>query len=333
MTEFPSRRQLHGKGKDASPAALAPAARSDTQPMKRRRRAGRPRLLTGLIPLLVIVAAVAVVGAVLGTAAWLQAQQRLPQVQHLEGVFDHIHVGGRPGAPPVVTVDRPIQLASSKQTTIVTGDGREVVADSPVLLGIYQFSAEDGSSLPDVNQPQLVTGLATDTDLGADLTALVVGRTEGSRLVVVRPSENGTQINVIDVLPLVADGVEVEDASGPLEVEMTDAGPKITHGKTAPTGLTVQTLLEGSGAQVRSGDTVLLQYLTQRWGDDSVVGTTWGNGIPERIVIDQAMPGVRNALLDRKVGSRLAVVIPPDEATGDDTLIAVADILGTGPSE
>ena len=43
------------------------------------------------------------------------------------------------------------------------------------------------------------------------------------------------------------------------------------------------------------------------------------------------MRGLQTALVDQKVGSRLAITIPPDLAAGDDTLCFVIDILGTEP--
>ena len=43
------------------------------------------------------------------------------------------------------------------------------------------------------------------------------------------------------------------------------------------------------------------------------------------------MKGLATALVDQKVGSRLAITIPPDLAAGDDTLCVVIDILGTEP--
>ena len=44
------------------------------------------------------------------------------------------------------------------------------------------------------------------------------------------------------------------------------------------------------------------------------------------------MPGLLQLLVDQRVGSRLAITIPPDQATGDDTLCVVIDILATEPS-
>ena len=53
--------------------------------------------------------------------------------------------------------------------------------------------------------------------------------------------------------------------------------------------------------------------------------------MPEVINLGTAMKGLATALVDQKVGSRLAITIPPDLAAGDDTLCVVIDILGTEP--
>lgn len=328
MTEFPSRRQLHGSGDQAAPHTRRRDGRGSD------RANGRWVLPTAIVAGLVLVA------LVLGTAAWMQNHRDLPAARSIDGALDHISVQGRCGAPPVVLVDAPVVISTAKQETLSVGAGRPLAADAPVFLAVYAFSGKDGSSLTDQAQPRLITGLANQEVLGADLADLVIGKTEGSRIVVVRPIAGGgamdaTEIDVVDILPLVADGKPAAeaDAAGPLSVEMTEAGPLISHQGNPPSGLTVQTLLQGSGAQVGQGDTVVIQYLIQRWSDGSTVGTTWNTGIPESIAIDKAMPGVRNALVDHKVGSRLAVTVPPEAAGGDDTLVAVVDILGIGSTQ
>ena len=44
-----------------------------------------------------------------------------------------------------------------------------------------------------------------------------------------------------------------------------------------------------------------------------------------------AMKGLSETLVDQKVGSRLAITVPPDLAEWDDTLCIVIDVLGTEP--
>ena len=116
------------------------------------------------------------------------------------------------------------------------------------------------------------------------------------------------------------------DASvGPLSVEINPNGPIITHGSTVPDGVTTQMLIKGDGVQVHESDRVVAQFTALGWTDGVVRVSTWETGVPEVINLGTAM------LVDQKVGSRLAITIPPDLAAGDDTLCFVIDILGTEP--
>ena len=85
---------------------------------------------------------------------------------------------------------------------------------------------------------------------------IVVGKNEGSRLVVVRKlGERGkaanavsdVEVDIIDVLPSIAQGTAIDASSGPLSVEMHPEGPVIRHAE-APSGtITTQTLVKGDG--------------------------------------------------------------------------------------
>lgn len=305
MAELPSRRQVHTF------------------------EASRPDATKRWIVLALAVAVFFLV--VFGGLGLWQKNFVTPPVRHIEGALDCVSVKGRPGAAPVVSLSRPITLATTKHEVVVKGGGREILPDSPVFLSIYAYSADDGAPLSPDNAPRLMVGAANEQGLGAEISALVVGRTEGSRLLAVRPTTDGnTEIDVVDVLPVVADGTAVADSPGPLTVEMTEAGPSISHSGAPPGGVTVQTLLQGDGPQVHAGDVVVAQYLVQNWTDGTTIASTWGDGQPKIIQLDGAMTGLQNSLVDQRVGSRLALTLPPDSGTGEDTLVVVADILGVG---
>lgn len=177
----------------------------------------------------------------------------------------------------------------------------------------------------------------------------MTGRSEGSRLLIARPLSSApasdvpatptTRLNtgevvVIDILPTLASGQASAqvNGSGPLEVTMRDEGPVITHGDQLPSGPTVQPLLTGSGGQVRADDDIVVQYFVSGWSDGIERESTWRTGVPERVRLSELMPGLRPLLIDQKVGSRLAITLPPDQATGDDTLCIIIDILATAPA-
>ena len=126
-------------------------------------------------------------------------------------------------------------------------------------------------------------------------------------------------------------GTSVARNGRPPQREMSPEGPIITHSATVPDGVTTQALIKGDGVQVHENDRVVAQFTVLGWTDGVVRVSTWETGVPQVINLSTAMRGLQTALVDQKVGSRLAITIPPDLAAGDDTLCIVIDILGTEP--
>jgi len=108
----------------------------------------------------------------------------------------------------------------------------------------------------------------------------------------------------------------------------------------APSDLQVQILEQGDGAEVQTGQTIVVNYLGQSWNggvfDNSYDrGTTISFPIGVGMVIagwDQSLPG-------QKIGTRLLVSIPSHLGYGDrgvpqagikggDTLVFVVDVVG-----
>lgn len=371
----------------------------------KRVRVPRAVILAGVA--VVVVAVIVVVGRAIlpamGIALPIMGQSSQSADEPPSGqVVPGLTVVGRPGATPVVTVAHPIEVDGVKAKVVSVGQGRTITEGAPVLLAVTAFDGANGQILSPGGRPQLTVGLADSEQIGGDLTKAVIGHPEGTRIVHVREVVEGaraqgatssTEIDVIDILPSVANGeppqsglmqpqsgvstpapVEVQSGEdlaemgqseadvdgesqaqsggqtaaeefgpqsgfyaapstvGPLQVMIGGEGPVIRHGKTVPAEVTVQTLLEGNGGQVGATDELVVQYIVTGWKDGRVRSSTWRTGLPELLSLPGAMPGLRTALVDHRVGSRLAITIPPDQATGDDTLCLVVDILGTQPS-
>lgn len=246
--------------------------------------------------------------------------------KQMNTIGELVNVGGKVGAQPVLGVQGHLEVASVKVETLIEGEGREIVLGTPVTAQVYRFTA-DGSAK---GEGQFLIGMATEEEMGSEFAHLIEGKREGTRLLVIRPSGGQeTEIAVVDILSTIATGDPVPDQETPLQVQFTDETPIINHGGEAPAKLTIQTLLKGDGPQVRSGDEVLLQHLMAQWGDGTVVSSSWADGMPRTHQIDDLWPGLKDALIDQRVGSRLAVTIPADQANGEDTIVAVIDILGT----
>ena len=253
-------------------------------------------------------------------------------------LFDRVTVSGRVGATPTIEIKAPLEIDGFKARVLEEGSGREITEGSPVLVSVTAFDGTSGRMLSESGRPQMSLGIVGSGQINDDLSRLVTGKREGTRVLAFRSitmgdgSPNAMEIDVVDILPSIATGTPVDASVGPMSVEMSPEGPLISHIDTLPGGVTTQTLIKGDGVQVHEGDRVVAQFTVLGWTDGVVRVSTWETGVPEVINLGTAMKGLATALVDQKVGSRLAITIPPDLAAGDDTLCVVIDILGTEPS-
>lgn len=120
----------------------------------------------------------------------------------------------------------------------------------------------------------------------------------------------------------------------PPEVAIPDGAP--------PADLVVKVLSKGKGPQVASGEIVVVDYVGLRWEDGQTFDSSFDRGSPAGFTIGtgSVIPGWDKALVGVPAGSRLLLVLPPDEAYGDnppegapiqagDTLVFVVDVLGS----
>ena len=103
----------------------------------------------------------------------------------------------------------------------------------------------------------------------------------------------------------------------------------------------MQPLIEGTGREVKKGQTVRVTYTGALLKDGSVFDSSASR--PEQAYFDfpiggqQVIKGWDNGLVGQKVGSRVLLVIPPADGygtagsppkiTGTDNLVFVVDIL------
>lgn len=192
----------------------------------------------------------------------------------------------------------------------------------------------------------------------------LVGQTVGSRVLLVMPPEAGfgaegnpsfgigaddSMVFVFDLLDAfeadaAAEGAPVDLAPDPAlpTVAEGDNGPTVTvpAGIAAPTELVAQTLIEGPGDEVVSGQHLVVQYRGVLWKDGSEFDASWTTGMPTGfpIGVGGVIPGWDIGLVGRTVGSQVLLVVPPADGygsegrppsiSGDDTLVFVVDILG-----
>ncbi|NBE51402.1 FKBP-type peptidyl-prolyl cis-trans isomerase [Streptomyces boluensis] len=118
--------------------------------------------------------------------------------------------------------------------------------------------------------------------------------------------------------------------------------PTVAKGSGDPSkDLAVKTLVEGKGAKVAKGDYLQADYLGQIWSTAKVFDNSYDRGVPAifPIGVGQVIPGWDQALVGKKIDSRVELAIPPALGygkqgqpqagiKGTDTLVFVVDIVG-----
>lgn len=134
--------------------------------------------------------------------------------------------------------------------------------------------------------------------------------------------------------PAAVAGVSVSaDTTAPPEVELPGGDP--------PGDLVVETVVEGEGEPVESGDLLLADYTGLLWDGGEEFDSSWSRGEPAAfgIGVGQVIPGWDQGLVGQAVGSRVLLVIPPELGYGEEgspggipggaTLVFVVDIRDT----
>ncbi|MGI8331868.1 FKBP-type peptidyl-prolyl cis-trans isomerase [Actinomadura scrupuli] len=278
-----------------------------------------------------------------------------------------VKVEGEFGRRPTVTIPSSKPDGKFASRTVIKGKGPQVHKGDLVIADYAGYSWNDSankliaSSYAGGDTPaafpswQLVPGLEK----------AMIGAKVGSRVVTVIPPKDGygdkgapqLQItgrdSLVYVLDLVAtfpkeSGVKgttrpLNDARLP-QVGAARAGqaPPVTVPKIAPPArLQVRTVIQGTGAPVKRGQVLALQYAGYLWRDGRSFDSSYAAGHPFSTVIGarQVLQGWDQGLIGQKVGSRALLVVPPAQGygakglkqsgiKGSDTLVYVVDILG-----
>jgi peptidylprolyl isomerase len=139
-----------------------------------------------------------------------------------------------------------------------------------------------------------------------------------------------------------ATGTTVAPKPGLPTVRTDAAGrPTITLPRSAPpSDLVVQPLIVGRGAKVQRGQQVRAQYLGVVWPGGREFDSSWRRGTAAGFTVGRGdiVAGLDRGLVGQSVGSRVLVVVPPDDGygaagnaafgvRGTDTLVFVVDLL------
>ncbi|MBE6475418.1 MAG: hypothetical protein I3J03_06680 [Actinomyces succiniciruminis] len=300
----------------------------------------RPRGHAAVVLAAIVVAAIVLVPVVVSrlghgdTPTIVATGQPTAADAPIEAVLE---VAGRVGAVPVVSLLAPLAPATAVTTdTLVTGDGRTLATGDAVLLSVSTFSGTSGENTTGTpTGVRIYRGTVDAASLGDVLADTVTGATEGSRLVLRAPvsADDGavaTEITVVDVLPTTASGEERASAAGMPTVAFADDGTVSlsVQDLDAPTRAAASVLVAGTGQQINSGDVIVARYAFANWSDNSLRTSSYGaTTVPGIIDMSDTMSGLAQQLVDATVGSRIVLVLPADQAAGDDALAVVIDIL------
>ncbi|GLF96259.1 FKBP-type peptidyl-prolyl cis-trans isomerase [Streptomyces yaizuensis] len=158
---------------------------------------------------------------------------------------------------------------------------------------------------------------------------------------------NSTLVFVMDIvssktIPVSAKGTEVaqDDSALPKVGTNTDGkAPSVTIPKSEPPKKLVdQYVLEGSGPVLTDKDSVVVRYQAYMWKDGKQFDSTYRTQAPPPVwPLEQVtVKGLKDGLIGKKVGSRVLLVLPPDQGFGtkeqngipkNSTLVFVVDLL------
>jgi FKBP-type peptidyl-prolyl cis-trans isomerase len=282
---------------------------------------------------------------------------------------DSASVKGAFGKEPSMTIPKMKPKSGEHIKQVINGTGPAIVKGNLVVANFvgYIWSGKTHKALNNTYQATqsgpaqpLMYPAGKLTDISS-LDKALIGQKAGSRLLIQLPGTSisaatGKQLGLKkgDALVFTADVMTtfpanvtgtmqpVGDAKLPT---VTDAGaakaptvkiPSIA----APTELVSKTLIPGTGAVVKAGQTVVANYVGQIWKTGKVFDSSWQRGQPQPFVIGkgQVIPGWDKSVVGQKIGSRMLLVIPPKEGygpqgmsaggiKGTDTLVFVIDIL------
>ncbi len=273
-----------------------------------------------------------------------------------------VKVDGEFGAVPTITFDKGLTVTTTERSVAISGTGAAVANGDTVTINYSLYNGTTGLEIEKSEYTE-TSSIPYPIDTAATsfvgLAKAISCTTVGTRIVAVIPNAEGfgaqaeqagigvedTLVFVIDVTSIAAKplaeatGTPVEPLAGFPEVVFTDGNPTVTiPAGDVPSEYAIETLIQGDGAVVADGATVIVNYEGVNWNTGEVFDSSFDRGEPATFSTSGVIQGFRDALVGQKVGSRVVVIIPSDLGYGDtgsgdqikggDTLVFVVDILG-----
>ncbi len=276
--------------------------------------------------------------------------------------IEGLTVSGDFGKEPKVTVDG-LDVDDAQTGTIIAGDGAEVAEDDSIKFRFYAADGTNGTVVASNYADPEPTQLSLGTP--GPFNEYIVGSHIGDRVAVALPvkdlvgegqspppglKKKDDLVLVFDVIDQVAPPLEGPEgdavdppADAPAVVEKDGTVTGLDFADAAakpPKELQVIPLIEGDGAEVAEGDQLTVDYLGTVYGEKKPFDDSYSRGEPTQFSLAKGslIDGWVEGLQGVKVGSRVLLVIPPDQGYGKKgsppsipggaTLVFVIDVLG-----
>ena len=273
--------------------------------------------------------------------------------------LDAIKVTGKPLAAPKVEFKAPFAIDKTRVEVLKAGTGPKADANGYVSVQYQGVNGRTGKVFDEsfsakgdpITFP--LTGVIPGFQKG------LTGQQAGSRVLIGIPGPDGydpmggagEDIKVGDTLLFVVDIVDVSltepsgkvitPPSGLPTVSPGTGKPTITiPSGDAPTTMTAQVLIEGTGRKVAKDDTILVRYVGVSWKTGQVVDDHFATA--DSGPLSSTIPGWIKGLEGKTVGSRVLLVLPPafgfpkgsnnPPLEAGDTIVYVVDLLFAYPT-
>ncbi len=267
-------------------------------------------------------------------------------------------VSGEFGEKPTVVVPDGDPRGLSV-TVVKAGDGELVRPGAVADVNYSAVAWPTGEELGDTYTQGGPVPLNSVKSTTPGLNEAIAGKRVGSRIMMVLPTppQDPAQmmpgqespkavVAVIDVTGVAYPPVSGTPVAIPAGLPTVTSTPGRAPTVTIPPGpapdeLVVQPVIRGTGPEVKRGDTIIAQYEGLVWQGGREFDSSWGRGSPASfpIGVDQVIPGWDKGLVGQPIGSRVLLVIPPEDGygtggnpqaglSGTDTLVFAVDILG-----
>lgn len=254
--------------------------------------------------------------------------------QEISGVSTQVKVSGQLGEQPVVQFQGRVPFTLPNSRIAIRGLGPQVQENQDVRVMVSVYQGETGQLVSKGGKPQLFSGKANAHTLPGGLLPEVIGRNEGSRLIVHRPATTSDgkttmEVDIIDVLPTAVyeSQLQIPEAAGvnftfPEGIPQFESAREI-HPQEAATFV----LVPGKGEQLDPRKKILVQYGVWELESGKKRAFTWGKSGPQAIVGASTFQSLAQQLTALRANSRILAIIPADQATGDSALAVVMDVL------